>query len=80
MRPPMVTRFCVRSGAQAIVAIFNGLGVAFSNYVGPALVPTHASSAEQRQGMGTHPALSLTGTSVVWLRDHSALVYGYVVG
>eukprot|EP01043_Picozoa_sp_COSAG02_P060799 COSAG02_NODE_8023_length_2743_cov_1.909228_4_plen_190_part_00 len=40
-----------RTTSTAIVAIFNGLGVAFSNYVGPALVPAHASSAEQRTGM-----------------------------
>jgi MFS family permease len=43
-----------RTTSTAIVAIFNGLGVAFSNYVGPALVPAHASAADQRQGMAVY--------------------------
>lgn len=43
-----------RTTSTAIVAIFNGLGVAFSNYVGPALVPAHASASDQRQGMAIY--------------------------
>ena len=40
-----------RTTSTAIVAVANGLGVAFSNLVGPALVDTKASAASQRQGM-----------------------------
>ena len=43
-----------RTTSTAIVAVFNGLGVAFSNYVGPALVGTHASAAEQQHGMAVY--------------------------
>jgi len=49
-----------RTTSTAIVAVFNGLGVAFSNYVGPALVGTHASAAEQQRGM----ALYLWGCTI----------------
>jgi MFS transporter, FLVCR family, disrupted in renal carcinoma protein 2 len=43
-----------RTTSTAIVAISNGLGVAFSNYVGPALVPAHAPTADQQKGMAIY--------------------------
>eukprot|EP01052_Picozoa_sp_SAG31_P040128 SAG31_NODE_5735_length_2352_cov_6.368842_3_plen_232_part_00 len=40
-----------RTTSTATVAIFNGLGVAFSNMVGPALIPASADAVQQRLGL-----------------------------